>query len=69
MMKFTGCLKESNYVNDIGEMKKIVVYPMKDGKYPFSLWSLRTGDFCGNGEKTAEELNEFYQHYRINEQI
>ncbi len=68
-MKFEGCIKEADYVNDIGEMKKIVVYPMKNGKYPFSLWSMRTGDFCGSGEKTKDEINDFFQHYRIVESI
>ena len=65
-MKYVGCLKEFDYINDIGRFKKIVVYPEKDGKYPFSLWSNETGDFCGNGEKTLEQLNDFMMHYKIN---
>ena len=68
-MKFIGCIKECNYVNDIGRFKKIVVYAPKDGKYPFDLWSNETGDFCGHGMKTREELNEFFQHYRIAETV
>lgn len=64
-MKYPGCLKELNYVNDIGEPKKIVVYPPKDGEYPVHLWSLKTGDFCGSGKFTLEKLNDFMDHYKI----
>ena len=62
-------IKEANYVNDIGHLKKIIVYKPKNGLYPFSLWSMQTGDFCGSGEKTRDELNEFFAHYKINESI
>ena len=29
-MKYPGCIKEFNYINDIGEPKKIVIYPPKE---------------------------------------
>ena len=60
-------MREYNYVNDIGHLKKIVIdnKKNKNGKYNFSLWSLQTGDFCGNGEKTKEDIDDFLKHYKI----
>lgn len=60
-------IKEYNYVNDINEPKKLVVYPLKDGKYPCILWSTRTGDFCGSGNLTPDELHNWLAHYGLEE--
>ena len=61
--------KEYDYKNDIGRRKKIVFYEMKDGKYPFELWDMQNGEFCGRGHMTREEMNEFFEHYGISERV
>ena len=58
-------MKEYNYINDIGEPKRLVVYEIKNGKYPVVLWSMRTGDWCGSREMTEKELTEYLKHYNI----
>lgn len=59
-------MKEYTYVNDIGRMKKIIIgeEPNENGKYNFTLWDLRTGEFCGQGKKTKEEMINFLKHYK-----
>ncbi len=59
--------KEYDYVNDINEPKKLVVYPLKDGTYPCMLWSRRTGDLCGHGNLTPDELHDLLAHYGLEE--
>ena len=60
-------MKEYNYINDIGEPKKLVVYDLKDEKYSVVLLSRRTGDCCGTGELTPQELSDYLKHYNIKE--
>ena len=60
-------IKEYNYINDINEPKKLVVYPLKDGVHPYALWSRRTGDLCGNGTLTPERLHQWLEHYGLKE--
>ena len=59
--------KEYNYINGIGEPKKIIISTEKNenGNYSFTLWSNRTGDFCGSGEKTKEQIKKYLKHYNI----
>ena len=61
-------VKSYNYINKIGEPKQICVETEKDaeGKYKFTLWSMRTGDFCGAGALTDEKLKEWFDYYNIN---
>ena len=59
-------MKEYTYVNDIGEPKKIVIGEKNtDDTFPIFLWSLRTGDYCGGGKMTKEELEHYFNHYGI----
>ena len=62
-------IKEFNYINKTGHAKRIVIYDEKEGKYPFSLWDMEHGEFCGYGQMTVEQLNEFLKEYNINERI
>lgn len=58
--------KTYTYINGLGRMKKIVTGKKKNGKYPFTLWDIQTGEFCGWGERTPEELQDFLDdHYGI----
>lgn len=55
-----------DYINDIGEPKRICVEDKNDnGEYPITIWSTRTGDFCGSGTITEEKLEEWFEHYGI----
>lgn len=65
--KMSNEIKEYNYVNGINEPKKLVVYPLKGGQYPCTLWSRRTGDFCGGSSLTPDELHDFLAHYDLEE--
>lgn len=54
------------YTNDIGERKMLCVDEQdKSGKYHITLWSLRTGDFCGTGDLTRTEIEELLGHYGV----
>ena len=64
-MKDVEAYKEYCYINDLGRMKKIVIGEKKNGKYPINLWDMQNGEFCGFGEKTPEELQDFLDHYGI----
>ncbi len=58
-------LKEYNYTNDIGRLKKIVIHEPKEDIYTFDIWSRETGDYCGYGQKNKKEMNEFLSHYGL----
>lgn len=60
-------MREFEYVNGYGIPKKLVVGESQNGKYPVTLWSMDTGDFCGNGELTPEQLNRYLEHFGIKE--
>ena len=57
-------MKEYHYVNDYGYNKKLLI-DEEEEEMPFSIWSMDTGDFCGAGTMTREQLNDFLQHYGI----
>lgn len=58
-------MKEYNYTNDLGYHKKLIIGELKDGKYPVTLWSNDTGDFCGTGNMTPQQLTDFLIHYHF----
>ena len=60
-------IKTYDYTNDINEPKRLVVHPLKDGVYPCTLWSRRTGDLCGSGDLTPDELHNWLVYYGIKE--
>lgn len=62
-----NAIKEYDYVNDMNEPKKLVVYPLKDGVYPCTLWSRKTGDWCGSGNLTPDKLHDWLAHYGLKE--
>ena len=56
--------KKYYYTNDIGEKKFIVVeFPPINDEYTVSIWSARTGDYCGSGKMTYQKLKEYFDHY------
>lgn len=62
-------MREFDYVNDLGFHKRLVVDIKENGKYPVTLWDMEHGEYCGHGNMTAQELNEFLAHYGIEERI
>ena len=62
-------LKSFQYTNNMGYHKELTVYEKVDGKYPVMLWSLDTGDYCGKGNMTTQELNDYLKHYGIEEEV
>ncbi len=58
-------IKTYIYVNDIGVRKKLVVYPLKDGKHPVTLWGMDNGEFAGSGNLTPHELKDWLAHYNV----
>lgn len=58
-------MKNYIYTNDIGVDKMICIKdePDENGKYYFTLWEMLHGEFCGQGKKTKEELEEYLKHY------
>lgn len=60
-------MKSYTYVNDIGRTKRIDISindPEKE-KYHVVLWDVKTGEFCGSGYKTKEELIHYFNYYHI----
>jgi hypothetical protein len=54
----------------MGIPKKLVVSdPNEQGKYPVTLWEMLHGEFCGSGEMTRDELNDYLKHFGISDQI
>lgn len=56
------------YTNDLGRKKEIWITKDED-KYTYSLWDLATGEHCGSGESTKEDLIDFLSHYEIKAEI
>lgn len=56
-----------DYVNDLGYHKRLTVeFPKREnGKYFCSLWSRDTGDCCGTGDLTENEIEEMLSHYGL----
>ena len=62
-------LKTFRYTNSLGFHKELVVFEKVDGKYPVTLWSLDTGDLCGSGQLTLQELNDYLKNFDIEERV
>ena len=63
-------LKEFDYTNSLGIPKRLCVYEKNaEGKFPVHLWEMRHGEFCGHGEMTHEELNDYLEHFGITERV
>lgn len=62
-------LKSFRYTNSMGYHKELAVYEKVKGKYPVMLWSLDTGDLCGTGNMTTQELNDYLRHFGIEEEV
>lgn len=62
-------LKSFRYTNSMGYHKELAVYKKVNGKYPVMLWSLDTGDLCGSGDMTTQELNDYLKHFGIEEEV
>lgn len=59
---------EFHYTNALGIRKILVVNDdLKNEKYVCTLYG--NGDWCGSGEFTKEELNDYLKHYHINYQF
>ena len=65
----TNYPKSFQYTNSMGYHKKLNVYEKIDGKYPVTLWSLDTGDYCGKVDMTPQELNDYLKHFGIEEEV
>lgn len=58
--------KTYNYTNDLGYHKTLAVeFPPIEGKYACSLWCADTGDYCGGGNATAEQIEQILNHYGL----
>ena len=64
-------IRKFNYVNDMGYNKQLVVYldDAEDGKYECTLWSTDTGDLCGSGRLSKDQINDLLEHYGVPERI
>jgi len=62
-------LKSFKYTNSKGYHKELAVYKKVNGKYPVMLWSLDTGDLCGKGNLTAQELKDYLKQFDIEGEV
>lgn len=62
-------VKRYHYTNDFGFLKRLNVYVSeeKNGKYPVTVWEMAHGEFCGSGEMTRKEINDYLAHYGVTE--
>lgn len=57
------------YRNDYGLLKEMIIKPKEDGTYDCQLWCLDTGNYCGSGNLTREQLNKLCEHYGLEERF
>lgn len=57
--------KEYHYTNDMGYHKILHVEETDNNTYSCQIWSRDTGDFCGSGTLSKQELQDFLTHYGI----
>ena len=59
-------IKEYFYINKLGINKRLVIGKKDgDGKYPCTLLTTYTGEYCGSGKITAKEIDELLSHYGL----
>jgi hypothetical protein len=59
-------MKIFKYTNFDGRRKALVVKSTDtENEYYIEIWNLDTGDFCGNGRKTAESIKKFLAQYGV----
>ena len=59
-------MKEYFYINKLGINKRLVIGKKdSDGKYPCTLWTTYTGEYCVSGKITAKEIDELLSHYGL----
>ncbi len=58
-------IKTYTYVNDLGARKRLIVFPLENGKHPVTLWCLDNGELAGSGDMTPQELKNWLEHYNI----
>ena len=60
-------IKHFDYTNKLGKAKRLDVNMEKreNGKYLTVLWEMTHGEFCGDAEMTAEEINDLLSNYGL----
>lgn len=58
-------IKTYTYVNDLGTLNKLMVYPLDNGKHPVRLWCVKNGELTGTGRLTPQELKNWLAHYNV----
>ena len=55
------------YTNELGVEKMISIddNPNEDNEYGFYIMNVATGDHCGVGAMTEDDMNSFFSHYNI----
>ena len=62
-------IRKFQYINAYGIKKQLNVYEMVNNKYPVELWATKHWEFCGAGEMTKQELNDYLEHFGIAERM
>lgn len=62
-------MKKIRYKNDLGYDKMLVIEEPIEGKYPVTLFVATTGEYCSSGLMTKQELNDYFDHYHIDERL
>jgi hypothetical protein len=59
-------MRTYRYTNLDGRKKSLIVKPTETtNDFYVEIWNLDTGDFCGYGYKTAEQITEFLAQYDV----
>lgn len=59
-------MKTYEYVNLNGRKKVLIVKPTEiTNIFHVEIWDVNTGDFCGNGYKTIEQITAFLAQYDV----
>lgn len=55
------------YKNGLGHAKTLTVYikTNENGKFPIEIWDNKTGENCGSGECTKDQIVAFLNNYEI----
>ena len=58
------------YTNNDGRRKMLTVENSSDdNNYLVTMYDCKTGECCGFGRKTKEEINKFLEYYKVKKKI
>ena len=59
-------IRSYTYTNFDGRLKALIMRPStKDNYFYFEIWNMSTGDYCGSGCATENDIKNFLSKYEV----